>query len=269
MLLEAESRFYVQSPAAGNAFELPLLGTSPVQQQQQQQQQQQRQRNAFRILVDGERYPGVVRLPPLNLSAYQLGVFTGGSNLHPNAVYLPLLALEKELALAGGVGKPAAARGIDLLYRSSWCTGPRERLATQLRRAAEAAGLRFVSAGRCTAGADPRQSAGPGARRTPGGWDVCDECADAKLVLAFEKFEHGKSYLSEKVREVLTLPPLPLPLFAMLSICCFGRCETGSQDCLCCACSGLTHPPRLLRAHRPFYRSTSAPCPCIGATDND
>ena len=142
----------------------------------------------MRIYIEGE---------PTNhadIESFDLAIVAGGANLHDNAVHLPLLPLEKWSHLdfhAAPVGKPAAQRSIDILYRSSHCTDEREKLATAVREGAEAAGLSFVASGACTAGGE-RQAF------DNDGWGHCQECQDAKMVIAFENFSPGAEYLSEK-----------------------------------------------------------------------
>ena len=103
----------------------------------------------MRIYIEGE---------PTNhtdMAPFDLAILAGGANLHDNAVYLPLLPLEKWSHLdfhAASVGKPAAERSIDVLYRSSNCTEEREKLATAVREGVEAENLSFVATGACTAG---------------------------------------------------------------------------------------------------------------------
>ena len=142
----------------------------------------------MRIYIEGEPTNRV------DLASFDLAIVAGGANLHDNAVYLPLLPLEKWSHLdfhAAPVGKPAAERHIDVLYRSSNCTEEREKLATALREGLEAENLSFVATGTCTAGGERQEFDNDG-------WGHCKECLDAKMVIAFENFDPDAEYLSEK-----------------------------------------------------------------------
>ena len=144
----------------------------------------------IRIYVDGE--PTAHSDP----EKHDIAVLSGGANLHKNAVYMPILALQntddKEFHRSP-VGKPARERPIDVLYRSSNCTPRREALAGELRRALEAEGLRFVATGSCVAGGrrDTSYSNEPS-------WGVCAECDLAKMMVSFENYTGDHQYLSEK-----------------------------------------------------------------------
>ena len=95
--------------------------------------------------------------------------------------------------------KPLIDRDIDILYRSSRCKGKvgekRHSMVEVIAEKAEAAGLNFVSSGKCETkhGKNIRSSS-----KKMQDWARCDECTDSKIILAFERFDEGHPYLSEK-----------------------------------------------------------------------
>ena len=147
------------------------------------------ERETFTVQVDGEP---VARNDP---SRFDLNILAGGSNLHARSHHLPLLALEKQWTFESK-GKPMDQRSIDVLYRSSNCTGRREEMAASLRKKVEANGFKFVSTGKCSAGATRDESSVAQSATT--NWGECPECDDAKMIVAFENYANGGDYLSEK-----------------------------------------------------------------------
>ena len=141
------------------------------------------------IYIDGEPAPHA------NMDDFDLGILSGGSNQHAQAVYLPVLPLEKWSShdFHQVPAQEDHHRPIDVLYRSSNCTPQREALATKLRQAVEAQGLRFVATGACTAGGERDMQ-----WEQHTGWGECKECTEAKMIVAFENFTEGQDYLSEK-----------------------------------------------------------------------
>jgi len=102
-----------------------------------------------------------------------------------NAAYLPPFT-----ANSVRLGLPTRERPIDVLYQSSRCEERREQLVGVVRRALEAAVLVFEYTGLCTGGSQkPRLVAAGGPEAA---------IRKAKMVVAFERFQPGMEYLSEK-----------------------------------------------------------------------
>ena len=167
----------------------------------------------FTINADAEPIPNSTKAQ--HAATTDLNIFAGGSNVYPNAFYLPLDVVDKiveehpekgahraKMTPFGNTGKPITERETDVLYRSSNCTPEREKLAAAVKKEVEARGMTFVSAGRCKAGDTPldrakwvRQKKQRGDDR---GWAACPECDDAKMMIAFENYSEGFDYLCEK-----------------------------------------------------------------------
>lgn len=96
----------------------------------------------------------------------------------------------------------ASARPIDVLYTSSNCKRPRERLVRAIREELERAGLRFEYDGLCRAGSTRARYVGGPAR---------EPALDAKMMVAFSRsMDDNTEALDEKMSKAMRLGCVPL-----------------------------------------------------------
>ena len=147
----------------------------------------------MKVYINGEP-----NFPEKDLNNKEIDVFLS-STLVPgrdDIFYADFLWNENNAIMAT---KPVIDRNIDVLYRSSRCKGKvgekRHAMAELIAKKAEAAGLNFVSSGKCETkhGKNIRSTS-----KKMQDWALCDECADSKMILAFERFDEQYPYLSEK-----------------------------------------------------------------------
>jgi hypothetical protein len=165
------------------------------------------------VQMDGEPRP---RLSP---SLFDVNLLVVRSSNFRRSFFLPTLSynLLHEIYNPEATGSPAINRPIDVLYRSSNCAPRREALASSIRVALDAEGLNFTYTGKCKAGANGpnRGSLGPDNRamiEQVNVWESCPECAQAKMMIAFENYDvlSEDEYLSEKPFLPLVYGALPL-----------------------------------------------------------
>ena len=150
----------------------------------------------YRVFVGGE--PSVEER---NMNDYDIGLVAGMDNQYSNAAFVNTLLPQFRDEHVGTDDIALEDRPIDILFRSSECSGGarwRDELAAMIRKEAEDKNLTFVASGSCTAGTKNEYE---DQYRTPGhydNWQSCPECDQSKLILAFEKTTTGNHYMSEK-----------------------------------------------------------------------
>jgi hypothetical protein len=152
----------------------------------------------YRVFVGGEPFIEGER----DMNDYDIGLVAGMHNKYSNAAFVNTLIAQFRDEHIGTENIPLKDRPIDILFRSSLCSGDtkwRDELAAMIRKEAEDANLTFAATGSCTGGT---KKAFEDDYRTPGhydNWQSCPECDKSKLILAFEKTTTGNHYMSEKV----------------------------------------------------------------------